>query len=119
MNRLASLLNIRTDEGRLVLLVALLFACIQAGQGMGDNAATALFLLRYGVDFLPYMYLFLGALTFLTTLAYSAALGRSDKGRFFSTLIVIFMGLLLVERAAILFPFPLLYPILWLTVNGV
>jgi hypothetical protein len=54
-NRLASLLNVRANEGRLALLVALLFACIQAGQGMGDNAASALFLLRYGVDFLPYM----------------------------------------------------------------
>ena len=40
------------------------------------NAASALFLLRYGVDFLPYMYLFLGGLTFITTLIYSAALGR-------------------------------------------
>lgn len=118
MNRLASLLNVRADEGRLVFLVAILFACIQAGQGMGDNAASALFLLRYGVDFLPYMYLFLGALTFLTTLAYSASLGRFEKGGFFSSLIVLFIALLLLERAAILFPFPLLYPILWLTING-
>lgn len=119
MNRLASLLNVRADEGRLVFLVATLFACIQAGQGMGDNAASALFLLRYGVDFLPYMYLFLGALTFITTLAYSAALGRFDKGKFFSSLIAIFIGLLILERAAIFFPFALLYPVLWLTVNGV
>ena len=88
--RLASLLNVRAEEGRLVLLVAILFACIQAGQGMGDNAASALFLLRYGVNFLPYMYLFLGALTFITTLIYSTALGRFDKGRFFSGLIAAF-----------------------------
>ncbi|MBI3150930.1 MAG: HEAT repeat domain-containing protein [Chloroflexi bacterium] len=118
-HRLASLLNVRADEGRLAFLVALLFACIQAGQGMGDNAASALFLLRYGVDFLPYMYLFLGALTFITTLAYSAALGRFDKGKFFSALIAAFIGLLILERAAIFFPFALLYPILWLTINGV
>jgi HEAT repeat protein/ATP/ADP translocase len=116
--RLASLLNLRPQEGRLVLLVAILFACIQAGQGMGDNAASALFLLRYGVDFLPYMYLFLGALTFVTTLIYSAALGRFDKGKFFSSLITAFIGLLILERLAILFPFALLYPVLWLTVNG-
>ena len=118
MNRLASLLNIRADEGRLVFLVAVVFACIQAGQGMGDNAASALFLLRYGVDFLPYMYLFVGALTFITTLIYSTALGRFDKGKFFSSLIAIFIGLLILERAAILLPFPLLYPVLWLTING-
>ena len=81
--RLASLLNVRPQEGRLVLLVAILFACIQAGQGMGDNAASALFLLRYGVDFLPYMYLFLGALTFITTLIYSTASGVSIKANSF------------------------------------
>jgi len=119
LNRFASLLKVRVDEGRLVILVALLFACIQAGQGMGDNAASALFLLRYGVDFLPYMYLFLGALTFITTLAYSAALGRFDKGRFFSWMIAGFIGLLIIERAAILLPWSLLYPVLWLTINGV
>src|SRR6266487_3948314 len=119
LNRLASLLKVRVDEGRLVILVGLLFACIQAGQGMGDNAASALFLLRYGVDFLPYMYLFLGALTFVTTLAYAAALGRFNKGGFFSWMIAAFMGLLILERAAIFLPFPLLYPALWLTINGV
>lgn len=119
LNRLASLLNLRANEGRLVILVALLFACIQAGQGMGDNAASALFLLRYGVDFLPYMYLFLGALTFITTLAYSAALGRFEKGRFFAWMIAAFIGLLILERLAILLPFALLYPVLWLTINGV
>jgi hypothetical protein len=119
MKRLASLLNVRAEEGRLVMLVAILFACIQAGQGMGDNAATALFLLRYGVNFLPYMYLFLGALTFACTLAYSAALGRLGKGRFFSTLLTGVIGLLLFERAAILLQLPVLYPVLWLTINGV
>src|SRR6185436_20725447 len=119
LNRIASFLSVRADERRPVFLVAVLFACIQAGQGMGDNAASALFLLRYGVNFLPYMYLFLGALTFITTLAYSAALGRFDKSRFFSWMIAGFIGLLIVERAAILLPWSLLYPGLWLTVNGV
>jgi HEAT repeat protein len=118
MHRLASLLNVRAEEGRLVTLVALLFGCIQAGQGMGDNAATALFLLRYGVDFLPYMYLFLGVLTFASTLAYAAALGRFDKGRFFPMLVAGFIGLLLFERTAILLRLPVLYPVLWLTING-
>src|SRR5215213_1382131 len=116
--RLASLLNVRAEEGRLVFLVATLFACIQAGQGMGDNAASALFLLRYGVDFLPTMYVFLGALTFIATLAYSTALGRFDKGNFFAGLLAAFIGLLILERTAILFPFTFLYPVLWLTING-
>src|SRR5215207_10158840 len=117
--QLASILNVRVEEGRLVFLVAALFACIQAGQGMGDNAASALFLLRYGVDFLPYMYIFLGALTLITTLLYSAALGRFDKGRFFLWMIAGFTGLLLLERAAIVLALPFLFPLLWLSINGI
>lgn len=117
-NRFASLLKVRPGEGRLVVLVALLFACIQAGQGMGDNAASALFLLRFGVDYLPYMYIAAGVLTFVITMAYSAGLGRFEKGRFFLWMIAAFAVLLIVERAAILLDFPFLYPVLWLTVTG-
>ncbi len=118
LDRLASLLKVRREEGRLVLLVALLFACIQAGQGMGDNAASALFLLRFGVDYLPYMYIAAGGLTFVITMAYSAGLGRFEKGRFFLGMIASFTALLILERAAILLSLPFLYPVLWLTVNG-
>jgi HEAT repeat protein len=118
LNRFASLLKVRPDEGRLVILVALLFACIQAGQGMGDNAASALFLLRFGVDYLPYMYIAAGALTFVITMAYSAGLGRFEKGRFFLWTISALAVLLIIERAALAFSLPFLYPALWLTVNG-
>jgi HEAT repeat protein len=118
LNRLAALLKVRLDEGRLVVLVALLFAFIQAGQGMGDNAASALFLLRFGVDYLPYMYIAAGMLTFVITMAYSAGLGRFEKGRFFLWVISAFAALLIIERAALTLSFPFLYPALWLTVNG-
>jgi HEAT repeat protein len=117
MQRLASLLKVRPEEGRLVLLVGVLFLCIQAGQGLGDNAASALFFLRFGVDFLPYMYLMLGGVTFVLTLAYSAGLGRLGRNRFFQALILGLAVLLLIERLALLRPFSLLYPVLWLTVS--
>src|SRR5512135_3282723 len=117
MQKLATLFKIRADEGRLVLLVGLLFLCIQAGQGLGDNAASALFFLRFGVNFLPYMYLFLGAITVVLTTAYSAGLGRFQRGRFFQGLLLGTVLLLLAERAALLRSFPLLYPILWLTIS--
>ncbi len=117
MQRLAAIFKVRADEGRLVVLVGILFLCIQAGQGMGDNAASALFFLRYGVDNLPYMYLLLGATTVVLTTAYSAGLGRFERGRFFLALMLGTIVLLLVERLALLKPFPLLYPILWLTIS--
>ena len=118
IQRLVSLLKIKTNEGRLVLLTALLFACIQAGQGLGDNASSALFLLRYGVDFLPYMYVGAGTLTFVITMLYSAGLGRFDKGKFFTWLIIGFGALLIVERFIILTSFQFIYPAIWLTVTG-
>ena len=118
MSRLASLLKVRPEEGYLVILVTLLFACIQAGQGLGDNAASALFLLRFGVDFLPYMYIAAGVLTFFLTMTYSAGLGQFEKGRFFLWTIAAFAVLLILERAAILLSYPFLYPVLWLTITG-
>ena len=117
LNKLTALLRVKRDEARLVLLVGVLFLCINAGQGLGDNAASALFFLRYGVDRLPYMYILLGAMSIVLALAYSAGLGRFGRSRYFQALLLGTVGLLLLERLALLRPFPLLYPILWLTVN--
>ncbi len=79
---------------------------------MGDNAASALFFLRFGVDFLPYMYLILGGITFVLTLGYSAGLGRLGRNRFFQGMILGLGILLLIERLALVRPFSLLYPVL-------
>ena len=118
-NRVTTLLKIRPAEIRLVSLVAALFLCLQAGGGMGDNAVSALFLLRYGANYLPYMYIALGGLNFILAIAYAAGLGRYKKDRFFIWLLTGFAILILIERIAILHPFPALYPILWLTISGI
>ena len=117
LKRLAALLKVRPEEGRLAFLVSLLFLCIQAGQGLGDNAASALFFLRFGVDNLPYMYVLLGGTTVILTTAYAAALGRYRRGRFFQALLLGTVLLLLLERLALVRPFLLLYPIIWLTIS--
>ncbi len=117
IKRLESLLNIRPEEWTLVLMVGAVFLCIQAGQGMGDNAASAVFFLRFGVDNLPYMYVLLGATTVALTLGYSAGLGRFERSRFYQGLILGAIIVLLIERAALGLSIPILYPILWLTIN--
>ncbi len=117
MRRVASLLKVHPGEGELALLVGALFMCLQAGQGMGDNAAAALFFLRYGVDFLPYMYVLLGVSTFALTLGYAGALGRIEHSRLYRRLMAGLAAALVLERAALARPFPALYPILWLTIS--
>ena len=86
-NRITTLFKIRPEELRLVALVAALFLCLQAGGGMGDNAASALFLLRFGANFLPYMYIALGGLNFVLAIAYATGLGRFKKDRFYLSLL--------------------------------
>ncbi len=126
--RLFSLLQIRSGEIKMVALVASLFACIQAGQGIGANTADALFFLRFGVDYLPYMFMALGVLTSFIGLSYATGMGRFDRGAYLSALLFGAAVVLLLERAAIaVVPSSsgavgsgggtaALYPVVWLTV---
>jgi HEAT repeat protein/ATP/ADP translocase len=115
--RVSSLFQIRSGEGRLVGLVAALFALLEVGRNIGANAADGLFFVRFGAEYLPYMTIALGALSFIITLSYTVGLGRFNKGLFFVGILGAFGAVLLVERIALLFDWAFLYPILWLTIN--
>jgi len=103
----------------MVTLMAILFLCVQAGQGIGENAAFALFLSRVDVDRLPYMYMGLGGVVFIASLAYSAGL---TKFRNASVVVSLFVGAALLFFAEWLGIFfidnPVSYPVLWLTTYG-
>lgn len=115
--RIASFLQIRPGESRLVALIAALFALIDAARGFGPNAVDALFFRRFGVENLPYMYMGLGLLNFVVMLAYTAGLARFDRRRFFVGLIGVLALVLLAERAAVWLDSPVLWPVLWLTIR--
>ncbi|MGB8647722.1 MAG: HEAT repeat domain-containing protein [Anaerolineae bacterium] len=115
--RVFSFLQIRPGEGVKVAFVAALFAFVQAGQGIGGNAADSLFFIRFGVQFLPYLFMGLGALTFVMMLLYSAGLIRIPQRRYFAVLLVAFAAILVAERLALWLDFAPLYPLLWLSVN--
>lgn len=115
--RVTAFLQIRPGEGRMVALIAALFALIDASRGFGPNAVDALFFRRFGVEFLPYMYMGLGAVNLLVTIAYTAGLSRFDPRRFFVGLLGALTLVLLLERAAILLDVSALYPVLWLTIR--
>ncbi len=115
--RLASLFQIRAGEAKMVAFVAALFAFIEIGRGIGGNTADGLFFVRFGVQNLPYMYMILGAATFVVMLTYAAGLGRVDPNAFFLELLIVVAAVLLIERTAIAFDFTLLYAIVWITIN--
>lgn len=116
-SRLASILQIRAGEAKMVAFVAALFAFIEIGRGIGGNTADGLFFVRFGVQNLPYMYMILGAATFVVMVTYAAGLGRVNPHSFFVELLVVIAAVLLVERAAVAFDFPILYAVVWITIN--
>lgn len=116
--KLIALLKIRPEETRLVALMAVLFLAVQAGQGIGENAAFALFLSRLNVYFLPYMYMGLGVIVFIGSIFYSASLSRFQNA---SVVTYLFGGIFLLffaEWIAIEVLRLAIYPLLWLTTFG-
>ena len=115
--RLASLLQIRPGEGRTAALVFGLMLFTSAGGSIGGNGIEALFYARFGVQFLPYMYVALGVVTFLTSLALTALLGRVAKERLYSYLPVLLGVLLVGGRFVTVLDLRWFYPVLFLGMN--
>jgi HEAT repeat protein/predicted MFS family arabinose efflux permease len=100
--------------------VALLTAAMlvpSVGGAMGSAAAQALFFARFGVEYLPPMYMALGAVTSLTSLLVTALLGRLPKRRLYLLLPVCLALLLVLTRFLTALDLRWVYPALWLEMN--
>src|SRR6266498_1436653 len=117
-DKAVTLLKIRPEETRMVTLMAVLFLCVQAGQGIGENAAFALFLSRLDVNLLPYMYMGLGGFVFLASMMYATSLSRFKDASVVVYLLAASVFVFVVEWIAIILFHLSLYPILWLTTYG-
>jgi len=114
VNRLAKALKIHPGEGRMVALVIGIMLFTSAGFTLGNTGVEALFFARFGVQFLPYMYMALGLVSFLITLGITALFGRIRPERLYLILPVV-MAAVLVGGWALLFTgLRFIYPILWL-----
>src|SRR3990172_336913 len=101
-------------------MVALLTAAMlvpSVGGAMGSAAAQALFFARIGVEYLPPMYMALGAVTSLTSLLVTALLGRLPKRRLYLLLPVCLALLLVLSRVLTALDLRWVYPALWLEMN--
>ncbi len=115
--RIAALLKIRSGESTLVGLVTGILLAANTGGAIGSPGVEALFYSRFGVEFLPTMYIILGLVTPATSLVIAAILPRVRLEKFFvflpllmSVVLVGFRGMLLTGGAWSL-------PVLWLGMN--
>jgi len=114
MKRLAEVLKIHPGEERMASLIVGVMLFTSAGYTLGNTGVEALFFARFGVEFLPYMYMALGVLSFFITMGITALLGRVRPERLYMVLPLV-MAVVLVGGWALLFTkLNLLYPALWL-----
>ena len=95
MKKLLRLLLIREDEKTPVFYFLSLFFIIGCGMAMGKASADALFFKRFGIEYLPLMYVALGVLLTAVSFIYAAFADRISAEKFFSRLFFILIILLL------------------------
>ena len=111
--------GIRPGEGRTVALVASFFAALEAGQGFGEIGVDTLVLSRFGAEILPYLFMALGTIGLVASLAYGAALGRVPRIRLFTGLLSGAATILIIERALMTTGHPVTVSLAWLTVFSI
>jgi ATP/ADP translocase/HEAT repeat protein len=110
------LLALRPREGRIVALLAGLFATIEAGRGLGEVAADTLVISRFGAESLPYLFIALGMASMVVALAFGAGIGRFDRRRFLVSVLVVFAAVVLIERLLVMGDAPAVVPVVWISV---
>lgn len=96
LKRLSRLLLIREDEHEAAYYFLLVFMLIGWGTAIGRGTADALFLKRFGVEFLPVMYTVLSPLLALASIAYAATADRIAAERLFQRLFLVLGAALLL-----------------------
>ena len=85
-----------------------------AGYSLGGTGIEALYFARYGTGFLPYLYMGLGLLSLVTTLAITGLLGRVKRERMYVLVPFVAAGFILIAWGLLFTDNPLIYPALWL-----
>lgn len=95
------------------------------GAAVGGIGIEALFFARFGVEYLPYMFIGLGITSMIVSFGITAALGSVPRRVLYLAIPLIIAGILVTARLALLGKFNWLYPALWLgkeilnSLNGV
>lgn len=114
MNRLTQALSIKSGESRMASLTIGIMLFTSMGAALGGTGIEALFFARFGVEYLPYMFVGLGITSMIMSFGLSAALGRIPRRVLYTSIPLFIAAVLLLARLALLTGFSWLYPALWL-----
>ena len=84
------------------------------GAALGGTGIETIFYARFGVDYLPYMYIGLGITSMLMSFVVTVALERIPKKLLYSAIPLLIAALLILARVALITKLNWLYPVLWL-----
>src|SRR5574342_549752 len=100
MMRLSQILSIKQGEGRMSSLVIGIMLITAVGAALGGTGIEALFFARFGVEYLPYMYLGLGFTSMLMSFGVTAALGRVPRGILYISIPLFIAAVLVIAMFA-------------------
>ncbi len=101
----------------MVAIVAAMFLTTQATHAYGANTADTLFFSRFGVEFLPYLFLVLGVASGVVTLAFTASLARFDTRRLLTAVLLGGAGVMVAQRVGVAVDLPGIYSTVWIVTN--
>ena len=117
MTHLAQALSIKPGESRMASLVIGIMLFTAMGAALGGTGIEALFFARFGVEYLPYMFLGLGVTSMIISFGTTAALGSIPRRILYVGIPILIATVLIAARLALLTGFNWVYPALWLGNN--
>jgi ATP/ADP translocase/HEAT repeat protein len=111
---LTKLLNVHPDEKRAFGWTSGLVFLIMFSQILFGNFADTAFIKRFGVEYLPGMFLIDALIVFFAMDLIRGLVGRYSASMLLSRILVIFAGLEVLCRFLIPFNFSLLYPVMYI-----
>jgi CRP/FNR family cyclic AMP-dependent transcriptional regulator len=114
MTRLTQALSIRPGESRMATLMIGIMLFTAMGAALGGTGIEALFFARFGVEYLPYMFVGLGITSMILSFGFSAALGSIPRRILYIFIPLLIAIILILARLALFTRLSWLYPALWL-----
>jgi ATP/ADP translocase/HEAT repeat protein len=109
-------LKVYREEQASFLLVFFLFLCMRASNIMVENYAETAFLKRYGVQYLPQVFLVNSITLFAVITTIGLFLDRMSRTMLLRRLLLILAGLLVIARLLLPWEISILYPLLYVLV---